>query len=162
EEQVNFRYGDAFALPFPDAHFDHVYSIESVSHWSGDKTPAIQQLARILKPGGRVAIVDGYIEKEQEILNHPDFNFFCVTWGLEPHEWIRPGHIPRAFAAAGLRLIEERDWYNQARPTPRKQIDYTVSRRNLVVDLYGQEVYDLTLKSLDVLRDLIERNLMGY
>jgi cyclopropane fatty-acyl-phospholipid synthase-like methyltransferase len=162
EQQVNFRYGDAFALPFPDAHFDHVYSIESVSHWSGDKTPAIQQLARVLKPGGRVVIVDAYVEKEQELLNHPDFNFFTATWGVGPHEWIRPGHVPRAFAAAGLRLIEERDWYDKVRPTAKKHIEYTVSRRNLVVDLYGQQGYDLTLKSLGAFRDIVERNLLGY
>jgi SAM-dependent methyltransferase len=42
---------DARALPFADASFDRVTSIE-VLRYLPDATPAIQEMARVLRPGG--------------------------------------------------------------------------------------------------------------
>lgn len=39
-------------MPFPDASFDHVFSINVAYFWD-DPEPHIEEIARVLKPGGR-------------------------------------------------------------------------------------------------------------
>jgi SAM-dependent methyltransferase len=47
--------GDAYALPFPDDHFDKVICAEVLEHIPDDKR-AMAELARVLKPGGQIAV----------------------------------------------------------------------------------------------------------
>ena len=47
--------GDALDLPFPDGAFDRIICSEVLEHiWDDDR--AIQQLVRVLRPGGRLAV----------------------------------------------------------------------------------------------------------
>src|SRR3954470_16797845 len=52
EDRTTFLEGDATALPFPDASFDHVYAVESAYH-AADKPRFYAECARVLRPGGR-------------------------------------------------------------------------------------------------------------
>jgi SAM-dependent methyltransferase len=52
QDRTTFLEGDATALPFPDASFDHVYAIESAYH-AADKPRFYAECARVLRPGGR-------------------------------------------------------------------------------------------------------------
>ncbi|HEY2815485.1 MAG TPA: methyltransferase domain-containing protein [Acidimicrobiales bacterium] len=47
--------GDATSLPFPDATFDRVIAAEVLEHIPADEQ-AISELARVLKPGGTMAV----------------------------------------------------------------------------------------------------------
>jgi SAM-dependent methyltransferase len=47
--------GDAYRLPFADATFDVVVAAEILEHLPADTT-AMAELARVLKPGGRLAV----------------------------------------------------------------------------------------------------------
>jgi SAM-dependent methyltransferase len=47
--------GDATRLPFPDAVFDHVIAAEVLEHIPEDEA-AMAELARVLKPGGTMAV----------------------------------------------------------------------------------------------------------
>jgi SAM-dependent methyltransferase len=47
--------GDAGAMPFPDGFFDAVIAAEVLEHIPADQA-AINELARVLRPGGRAAI----------------------------------------------------------------------------------------------------------
>ena len=47
--------GDATRLPFPDGTFDRVIAAEVLEHIPADET-AIAELARVLRPGGTIAI----------------------------------------------------------------------------------------------------------
>ena len=47
--------GDAYGLPFPDASFDKVVAAEVLEHLPDDRA-AFAELARVLKPGGRIAV----------------------------------------------------------------------------------------------------------
>jgi ubiquinone/menaquinone biosynthesis C-methylase UbiE len=51
------RVGDVTDLPFPDRSFDLIVSSLSSHHWDHPEA-AVPQLARVLRPGGRVVIYD--------------------------------------------------------------------------------------------------------
>jgi len=53
--QIDWRQGDASALPFADNSFDVVVSQFALMYFS-DRTAALTEMMRVLKPGGRLAI----------------------------------------------------------------------------------------------------------
>jgi ubiquinone/menaquinone biosynthesis C-methylase UbiE len=54
---VSFVYGLAGALPFDDASIDLVWCERVLQHLT-DPQPAIDDIARVLRPGGRVVLLD--------------------------------------------------------------------------------------------------------
>ena len=55
--EPTFVVGDVAALPFEDDSFDRVVSTFSLHHWS-DKAGGLEEIARVLAPGGRALIWD--------------------------------------------------------------------------------------------------------
>jgi ubiquinone/menaquinone biosynthesis C-methylase UbiE len=49
--------GDVTRLPFPDRSFDMIVSSLSLHHWDNPEA-AVPELARVLRPGGRLCIYD--------------------------------------------------------------------------------------------------------
>ncbi|HZK92538.1 MAG TPA: methyltransferase domain-containing protein [Stellaceae bacterium] len=92
--RIDFRPGNAEALPFPDASFGCVFSVTVLEECDADK--AIAEMIRVARPGGRVAIVVRAIDLPQ-------------WWNLDLSEAIRrkitptPRSVgPRGVADAGL------------------------------------------------------------
>jgi ubiquinone/menaquinone biosynthesis C-methylase UbiE len=56
--RLDLVHGDAQSLPFDDASFDIVTCSHSFHHYP-DQRGVVAEMARVLKPGGRVMIVDG-------------------------------------------------------------------------------------------------------
>jgi ubiquinone/menaquinone biosynthesis C-methylase UbiE len=56
-DRATARVGDATDLPFPDGSFDLVVSSLSLHHWDHPEAAA-PELARVLRPGGRIQIYD--------------------------------------------------------------------------------------------------------
>ncbi len=54
---IDFRVGDAEALPFPDNHFDAVISTFGVM-FARDPEAVARELARVVRPGGRVSLAN--------------------------------------------------------------------------------------------------------
>jgi len=92
------RHGDLYALPFEAASFD-VVTIHQVLHYLDDPARAIDEAARMLRPGGRLLIVDfaphdlEFLRQEQA---HRRLGFAA-------------GDVARWVAAAGLRLGPHRE-----------------------------------------------------
>jgi ubiquinone/menaquinone biosynthesis C-methylase UbiE len=56
-EGADARIGDVTSLPFPDRSFDVIVSSLSLHHWEHPEA-AVPELARTLRPGGRIHIYD--------------------------------------------------------------------------------------------------------
>jgi len=56
-ERISFRQGSVDALPFDDDTFDWVWSADCVGYGQRDSLPLLKELARVVKPGGTVAII---------------------------------------------------------------------------------------------------------
>jgi len=54
---VEFRVGDACAIPYPDGFFD-LARTERVFLYLPDRLAAIQEMKRVVKPGGRIHLID--------------------------------------------------------------------------------------------------------
>lgn len=56
DPRIRLQVGDMHALPFPDAHFDHVMLVNSLSY-AGDPGRVMAEAARVLRPGGELVAV---------------------------------------------------------------------------------------------------------
>jgi SAM-dependent methyltransferase len=62
-ERVSFRQGDVHKLPFDDDSFDWAWSVDCVGYAPMEPLPLVKELARVVKPGGSVALLAWSSEK---------------------------------------------------------------------------------------------------
>lgn len=108
------RQGDMYALPYADACFDSV-TVHQVLHFADEPARAIAEAGRVLRPGGRVLLVD-FAPHEVELLrdqhNHRRLGFADA----EVAAWFAAGglaaastrHLPGTPLTVGLWLAERR------------------------------------------------------
>jgi ubiquinone/menaquinone biosynthesis C-methylase UbiE len=98
-EEVLFSKGLAEELPFPDEQFDAVLSTVMLHHLPQKaRLRCAQEIRRVLKPSGRVLLVDfeGFSDEKRSFLSH--FH--------RPHGHVRSEDMVALLQQAGLRTIE--------------------------------------------------------
>ncbi|MEM8796740.1 MAG: class I SAM-dependent methyltransferase, partial [Pseudomonadota bacterium] len=96
QPRPNFQLATAEALPFPDGHFDGVISTYGII-FSSDPEKAVAEVARVLKPEGRLALStwadqpEGYIARFFALVSQwagaPPPEHSPFAWGRE--DWLR-------------------------------------------------------------------------
>ena len=89
--EARVEVGDAMRLPYPDASFDAVL-LHLILAIVADPRAALQEVARVLRPGGRVAVFDKFVPGDacrpglvRRALNVPSRLLFTdLTRCLEP------------------------------------------------------------------------------
>ena len=56
-ERISFKEGDVRELPFEDDTFDWAWSVDCVGYAPLEPLPLVRELGRVVKPGGKVAIM---------------------------------------------------------------------------------------------------------
>ncbi|HEX5654590.1 MAG TPA: methyltransferase domain-containing protein [Chitinophagaceae bacterium] len=64
EMLVNFQVMNFSRTTFPDQHFDVIWACES-SCYADDKQDFIREASRLLRPGGRLVVADGFVTKPE-------------------------------------------------------------------------------------------------
>jgi ubiquinone/menaquinone biosynthesis C-methylase UbiE len=102
---VTFEVGDLQSLPYPDATFDVCRAARVLEHLP-DARRALAEMARVTRPGGRVAVFD--FDWDTLIIDHPDKET-TRTIVLTYSDSIRIGWIgrqlPRLFIETHLEVL---------------------------------------------------------
>lgn len=119
--QVSFRQGDVNRLPFEHGTLDWIWSVDCVGYASRDTVSVLRELARVVKPGGTIAIL-GW--SSQELLpGYPllEARLNATSQGIAPFiEGKKPdSHFLRALGClrqAGLEQTDARTFVGDVRP----------------------------------------------
>jgi ArsR family transcriptional regulator len=87
------RQADMYHLPLPDAGFEAA-TLHNVLHFADDPAAVLVEAARVLTPGGRLAVID-FAPHQQEFLRREHAHRRLGFADAEIRKW---------FAAAGLEL----------------------------------------------------------
>jgi SAM-dependent methyltransferase len=100
---VEFALGDVLALKYPDDAFDACRCERVLMHADGDPARGIDEMVRVTRPGGRIAILD--LDWDALVIDHPD-RAGTRTIVHAVCDGIRNGRIgsqlPRLMSHAGL------------------------------------------------------------
>ncbi len=106
-ERVEYYCGDYHSLPFESSSFSGVFYLESLCH-STDPERSLREAARVLKPGGRVVMTDGFLTRPLEKTS----GVFRTVVRAVANNWAVPMfheiELARKWHADGsLRLVED-------------------------------------------------------
>ncbi|MEV5983279.1 methyltransferase domain-containing protein [Streptomyces sp. NPDC052114] len=113
-DRVDFRYADACALPFESTSFDGAWAIESMMHIR-DRTTAIAEIARTLRPGSPLVITDVLLRSPVTGDSAELVRQTCRAFGSPSLP--APAELRTALDHAGLEVVEFNDIGEHVRPT---------------------------------------------
>jgi MPBQ/MSBQ methyltransferase len=127
---LNLSYvsGDAEALPFADQSVDRVHCLEAAFHF--DRTQFLREVNRVLKPGGRVVIVD-FMWKDasgRQILDTADGKICQEIWQF--NDLWTVAEYQAAAAQQGLREVKQIDWSKPVTGMSHKRMQSLVQAAN--------------------------------
>jgi demethylmenaquinone methyltransferase/2-methoxy-6-polyprenyl-1,4-benzoquinol methylase len=103
-DRVSFSQGDLAHLPFADRSFGWAWSTDCVGYPAGDALPALEELRRVVRPGGSVAVLAW--SSQQVLPGHPlleaRLNATCSAFA--PHF---QGRAPEAHFARTLGVFRK-------------------------------------------------------
>lgn len=161
-DAVRFQIADGMDNGFPDASFDRVWVLES-SHLMPDRGRLIAECARVLRPGGRIALCDIIRRREISIpeirARLHDFQVLREVFGEARMETLE---VYRGLMTeAGLVVDDVEDVTPATRPTFdrwRANAAANIEAR----DLLGAEAYQAFIESCNILESMWDDGTLGY
>lgn len=117
-ERATFTVGTFLDLPFPDDSFDAVSGIETICH-AADKSAVLAELRRVLKPGGRLVVADGYQNGKLAADDAALLDTVVEGWAVP--ELARIEEFRQTLDDLGFEAIEFSDHREQILPSARRQ-----------------------------------------
>ena len=159
--RVSFRRGDVKDLPFEADSFDWAWSVDCVGFIPGDPLDMIRGLARVVRPGGRVAIL---LWSSQQLL--PGYPFLEARLsgtraGAAPAspDWPPERHPLRAlgwFSKAGLGALSAKSFVTDLRAPLSEAQKRAIA--SLIEMRWGNPESELPQADMEIFRRLKDRS----
>jgi SAM-dependent methyltransferase len=108
--------GDFHHLPWPDECFDHAYSIE-VFCYVLDMPRALSEVARVLRPGGTLTLIDGFLTRPLSAMSEGDaLATRLATKGMAIDSQPVLSELLERAEAAGLQLARRTELATEVSP----------------------------------------------
>lgn len=160
---VAFAERDGMDNGFPDASFDRVLLLEC-AHLMRDRQRLVDECARVLRPGGRLALCDIVLRRpmpfdEVRRLRRPLAVLRDVFGDAHMEELATLADRART---AGLDVVEEADVTASTRPTFERWRANAAAHAERVVASIGQQGLDDFVEACDVLQGFWDDGTLGY
>jgi 27-O-demethylrifamycin SV methyltransferase len=161
--RVSFRCADGMDNGFPDGSFDRVWVLQS-SHFMLDKRRLLAECARVLRPGGRVALGDimlrSHLPMIEVVRRREEFLLLHRVFGRAKME---PLQTYRSLAEeSGLELDVLEDISAHTLPTFDRWRRNAAAHKDDVIALVGETLWRDFLAASDVLERLWTEAWFGY
>lgn len=94
---ITVRDGAAEAIPAADASVDAAWTVNTLHHWT-DRSAAARELARVLRPGARVLLVDEDVRDP----SHPEHERYSRSHRVRDFDEVDPDELANALTEAGF------------------------------------------------------------
>nr|AXL06040.1 methyltransferase type 11 [uncultured bacterium] len=140
-DRLSFRFADAMDMPFPDESFDIVWALESLHHMP-DRWHVVREVARVLRPGGRMAIGD-FLLRSADGTAADASGIDLVRTGLL--KLVDLDEYRSNLRAAGLVPEAAEDVSDHTRPSWGKAVERFEAARELAEQHIGAAQFEITL-----------------
>lgn len=124
-DRIRFEFADYHALPYGESSFD-VYWCQDSLLFSTDKPLALAEAARVVRPGGTIAISD------LVVIGTPAPDAAALLTEISAPGFWSPDDYRQGLAAAGFEAIIAEDWSRHALPSfDRLTADIAAKRERL-------------------------------
>lgn len=160
---VGFEQRDGMDNGLPDASFDRVWALES-SHLMRDRERLIAECARVLRPGGRLALCDIVLRREIPFAEvrrmHAPLALLREVFGDARMEPL--ARYADLATGCGLVVDEQRDLTAETRPTFARWRENAARHEDEVVSTLGPADLDRFVEACTVLERFWDEGQLGY
>ncbi|SCG46299.1 methyltransferase domain-containing protein [Micromonospora halophytica] len=154
-DRLSFQFADAMELPFPDESFDVVWALESLHHMP-DRWQVVREAARVLRPGGRLAIGDFLLRSVDGTAADASSVDLVRTGVLK---FVDIDEYQANLRAVGLLPEAIEDVSDHTRPSWAKAAERFEAARDLAEQHIGAEQFGVTLSRF---RQFADEPAVGY
>ncbi len=135
EDAITFHEADGIKMPFEDNTFDAAWFLESILHMETHKK-ALQEVARVLKPGGFLLYTDGTLRAP---LPPEDKELFEKLMFVRSLIYM-PDH-PTLLSETGFELLSLNNYSDNCNLTLQRTVDEIELYRDQVLEVGGEDFY---------------------